>query len=290
MNLQVSGIAETVYSIAKHHPRTDPADFTGMTKLVTGIRTEVRRHNRSGLTKKNHRKLAQFDAPRNRDGILLLPQKLHRTAVSGRLSGHFSRQRAAALMMTAVSVELLLMCPMRVSNLASLDLKTHIRRSHTGRMITTHIYIPANETKNEADIHFELPNSTAQMLEEYIEQFRPDLPGAANSSLLFPGRNGGRKRSGQFWLMITTAGRQYIGVEINPHLFRHLAAKLYLDEHPGGYEVVRRTLAHNSMDTTSKFYAGQETGRSIRHYDQTILKLRDDASGRPTNAGSRRRK
>jgi integrase len=90
--------------------------------------------------------------------------------------------------------------------------------------------------------------------------------------------------------MITEAGRQYLGVEINPHLFRHLAAKLYLDEHPGGYEVVRRTLGHNSLDTTSKFYAGQEAGRSIRHYDRTILKLRDEASGRPQSAGPRRRK
>jgi integrase len=90
--------------------------------------------------------------------------------------------------------------------------------------------------------------------------------------------------------MISEAGRQYLGVEINPHLFRHLAAKLYLDEHPGGYEVVRRTLGHTSLDTTSRFYAGQETGRSIRHFDRTILKLREQASGRPQNCGPRRRK
>jgi site-specific recombinase XerD len=193
-------------------------------------------------------------------------------------------------MMTAVSIEILLMCPMRVSNLASLDLKRHVRRSHFKGVVSTHIYIPAEETKNEVEIHCELPHASARMLEEFIERFRPDLPGSSKSSLLFPSRTGARKRSAEFWLMITTAGRQYLGVEINPHLFRHLAAKLYLDEHPGGYEVVRRTLAHNSMDTTSSFYAGQETGRSIRHYDRTILKLRDEALGRPQNAGSRRRR
>lgn len=285
---QVLGIAETIYAIAKHHPHTDSVEFKEMTKLINGLRSKRRSSGQPGLTEKNHRRLAQFDAPRNRDGILLLPQKLHRTAVSGRSSGHFSRERAAALMVTAVSIEILLMCPIRATNLASLDLKRHVRRTHDGGRMTTHIFIPANETKNNVEIHCELPNSSARMIEEYIEQFRPDVPGAAGSSLLFPGRDGAARSYKQFWKMISEAGRQYLGVEINPHLFRHLAAKLYLDEHPGGYEVVRRTLAHNSLDTTSKFYAGQETGRSIRHYDRTILKLREEALGRPQSAGSRR--
>jgi integrase len=287
---QVLGIAETIYATAKHHPQTDLVEFEEMTKRINGLRSNRRKSGQSGLTEKNHRRLAQFDAPRNRDGILLLPQKLWRTAAQSRSSGHFSGERAAAAMMTAVSIELLLMCPMRVSNLASLDLKIHVRRTPDRGGVTTHIYIPRHETKNGVEINFELPASSARMLEEYIEYFRPGFPGAKDSSLLFPGRNGSRRRSSQFWKMITEAGRQYLGVEINPHLFRHLAAKLYLDEHPGGYEVVRRTLGHNSLDTTSKFYAGQEAGRSIRHYDRTILKLRDEASGRPQSAGPRRRK
>jgi site-specific recombinase XerD len=167
----------------------------------------------------------------------------------------------------------------------SLASKLHIRPQRGN--ITTHIYISAAETKNNVEIHFELPGPCARMLEEFIQQFRPDLPGAAKSSLLFSNRDGRVKRSGTFWDMISSAGRTYLGVEINPHLFRHLAAKVYLDEHPGGYEVVRRALAHNSLDTTSKFYAGQETGRAIRHYDRAILKLRDEAAVRPRNPRTR---
>jgi integrase len=281
---QVAGIGETVYAIAKHSPQTDPVALKEMTKVINGLRRHMKK---SGLTEKNHRKLAQFDAPQNRDGILLLPQRLHRIAVTNRASGHFSKQRAAGLMMTAVAVEILLMCPLRVGNLASLDLKTHIRRSHERGHVTTHIYIPAAEVKNKTEIHFELPGPSARMLEEFVEQFRPDLPGAATSTLLFPGKNGRAKRRSTFWEMISVAGRRYLGIEINPHLFRHLGAKLYLDEHPGSYEVMRRVLAHSSLDTTSKFYTGQETGRAIRHYDRSILKLRDEAGAQPRNPRGR---
>lgn len=286
MSVQLIGIAEAIYSTAKHDNRTDPIEFKKMTDFIN----ELRRHRKKGMTEKNHRRLSQFDAPRNRDGILLLPQKLWRMAAHGRSSGHFSAERAAAMMMTAVAIELLLMCPMRVSNLASLDLGFHIRREHDRGRVTTHIYIPEHETKNNVEVHCELPLSSSRMLEDYIEHFRPLFPGAECCSLLFPGRKGTRRRSSQFWQAIHEAGRQFLGVEINPHLFRHLAAKFYLDEKPGGYEVVRRTLGHTSMDTTSKFYAGQETGRSLRHYDRTILKLREEASGRPQNAGPGSRK
>jgi integrase len=81
-----------------------------------------------------------------------------------------------------------------------------------------------------------------------------------------------------------------VGVKLNLHLFRHIAAKFYLDENPGGYEVVRRALGHDSMNTTSRFYAGQETGRSIKHYDRVILKLQSEALQRPRNPGPRSRK
>src|SRR6202035_1005365 len=181
-----------------HHPQTDLVEFEEMTKRINGLRSNRRKSGQSGLTEKNHRRLAQFDAPRNRDGILLLPQKLWRRGAQSRSSGHFSGERAAAAMMTAVSIELLLMCPMRVSNLASLDLKIHVRRTHDRGGVTTHIYVPGHETKNGVEINFELPASSARMLEEYIEYFRPEFPGAKGSSLLFPGRNGSRRRSSQF--------------------------------------------------------------------------------------------
>jgi hypothetical protein len=69
-------------------------------------------------------------------------------------------------------------------------------------------------------------------------------------------------------------------LRVNPHLFRHIGAKSFLDAHPGQHEVTRRVLAHRSIETTIAFYTGCETAAAVRHYDETILKLRHTGSGR----------
>ena len=57
---------------------------------------------------------------------------------------------------------------------------------------------------------------------------------------------------------------------MNPHLFRHVMAKIYLDANPGEYEVVRRVLAHRSIDTTTRYYLWDRDwggGSSFRQRD-----------------------
>jgi site-specific recombinase XerD len=61
---------------------------------------------------------------------------------------------------------------------------------------------------------------------------------------------------------------------VHPHLFRHIGAKLFLDDNPGAYEVVRRVLGHRAIATTTNFYTGLETAAAVRHFDATILNLR----------------
>jgi integrase len=283
---QVLGVADAVYAVAKRDPTTDEVELDKLKKRLEKLRRELRR---PGLSKRNIDKLAQFDVRRNRDAILQLPQRLRAIVKAERASGHFSRERAASLMLVAATVELLLMCPMRISNLASLDLEKHVKRTSTAKSISVHLHIPDTETKNGVEIHCQLPEQSARLLEEYINDYRPDLLHGP-STLLFPARNGGPRAPATFYISISRAVRRYAGVEMNPHLFRHLAAKFYLDENPGGYEVVRRTLGHKSMNTTVQFYAGQETLRTFRHYDEVIVGKRGEGLGPLRVASSRRRK
>jgi integrase len=67
-------------------------------------------------------------------------------------------------------------------------------------------------------------------------------------------------------------------LRVHPHLFRHIAAKLFLDGNPGSYEIIRRVLGHRSIDTTTGFYTGLETAAAVRHFDKTILNLRREGS------------
>jgi len=80
--------------------------------------------------------------------------------------------------------------------------------------------------------------------------------------------------------LITRTVHRYTGMRVHPHLFRHAAAKLYLEVSPGQYENVRRALAHRSITTTVTFYTGSEVAAAVRHFDETILKLRKEASAK----------
>ncbi len=69
---------------------------------------------------------------------------------------------------------------------------------------------------------------------------------------------------------------------------RHLGAKLFLDQEPGLYEVVRRVLGHRSIDTTTASYTGFETKAAALYFDEVIERLRRSAL--PTRIRHRRKK
>ena len=58
---------------------------------------------------------------------------------------------------------------------------------------------------------------------------------------------------------------------MNVHLFRHLAAKLYLDKHPGDYLTVSRLLGHKRIQTTIDFYTSFETVAAGRRFHETVM-------------------
>ena len=75
------------------------------------------------------------------------------------------------------------------------------------------------------------------------------------------------------------------GLHMNLHLFRHLAAKLYLRFDPGGIETVRQLLGHKTIKTTLKAYADFQTEPAFQRLEEALLDLYD----RPLKARSTRR-
>jgi integrase len=168
----------------------------------------------------------------------------------------------------AVALELLIMAPIRSKNLASLDIDRHLRPAGRKLMLT----IPADEVKNGVDLDFELPDQSANLICWYIKNVREAEPG---NSALFPSPEGGCKDKDTLAIQVMGTVKRYTGFTVNLHLFRHIAALIYLRLNPGGYEVVRRVLGHRRMDTTSNSYVGLEATAAARHFDAQILKLRN---------------
>ena len=84
------------------------------------------------------------------------------------------------------------------------------------------------------DFEAELPSSTVALLDLYLERYRPLLLDGP-SSWLFPGRQNGPKSEQAIRSQIQTCVATKCGVKVNPHLFRHIAAKIHLDSNPGAY-------------------------------------------------------
>ena len=143
----------------------------------------------------------------------------------------------------------------------------------SGRNGLLHIVIGGDETKNRDPQEFPIPPQSAALIDTYPLTHRGIFCGDTNSAL-FPGKNGGAKHANTLAEQIKAAVWTHAGLRWNPHLFRHAGAKLHLDENPGCYGIPRRVLGHRSDTTTTRFYAGQETAAAVRHFDQTILKLR----------------
>ena len=262
--VQIAQLAHLLRSIAKYHLEASSEVIAEYSRLVNRLTPE-----RHGMTDKNRDKLRQFEDPQNVHALLEYPS----TAVR-RLDGEKQKTRSQAVQcQIALAVEMLLMMPIRMGNLVSLNIETHLHRSR-GKGDEVHLVIPGEEVKNKEPLEFRFPVETLSLLDLYLKEYRPlllDKP----SSWLFPGRGGAHKVRSVLSNQISRHIQKATGLNVNPHLFRHLAAKLYLDENPGGYEVVRRLLAHRSMQTTINAYAGLETKSAAAHFDQTILDIRD---------------
>lgn len=280
VSVQMDGIATMVITMAKHRLKFRKAKLKQLKQLTRKVRNKPK-----GLTDKNRALLRQFDDPRNVDAILLLPEQLLAEAQKSKAK----KLHAARLVRTALAVELLTMTTLRAGNLLTLHLDRHITKATPGANGTVHIVIPAEEVKNRKPLEFPLADSSVRLLNIYVAEYRSALA-PPNCRWLFPNKKGGHFDRKSFWATLRSVVRRYTGLTVTTHLFRHIGSKFFLGDHPGGFEVMRRTLGHSSLDTTTTFYTGLEAGEAVKLYDQTILKLRKDAQLRLRRGVRRRRR
>jgi integrase len=260
----IADLATTLKAVARHHVRVEPRHLDQMGSIIRRLAP-----GRGGLTESNRARLRPFDDRGNVAALLKLPDELMRQA-----RRHRNLQRGAVRAQMAVAIEILLMAPIRMSNLVKIDIERNLVRPGQGRAL--HIVIAAEEVKNQEPLDYPLPPESVELLERYIRDFRSHLTSRENTAL-FPGVAGGPKNQAFVGEQISRTIRADTGLRVHPHLFRHIAAKLFLDANPGAYEVVRRVLGHRSIDTTTFFYTGLETPAAVRHFDKTILHLRKES-------------
>ena len=263
-------------TMAKRWVQVEPAHAEQLKLLLTSVGKSIGGKKR-GLTEKNKARLAQFDSENDEmvNALLNLPQRIVSKLPLNRPPTHDEALAAQ----TALAIEILEVIPLRVQNLAGLDFERHIIRGRDG---SARLCIASGEVKNGFDIEAPLPKSTVELLDLYLMHFRPKLKNA-NTAWLFPGRDASRPKCvQQLRKQIQDTLTRDLGIEFNPHLFRHFAAMIFLRANPGQYGVVQLLLGHKSIETTMAFYCGFEASAAVRQYDQHVLLRRSGA----LNAGA----
>lgn len=228
-----------------------------------------------GMTGKNRERLRQLRGDQALRAFLCLGDRIRKEARQPK-----SERKRLLSIQTALVHDLLLVAPMRFGNLAALHLQRNLRFAGPGRSGRVLIVLAASQVKNGVDLEFELPPSTAELLRGYLERVRPGLLRGDDDGWLFPGeRAGEHKHQVSLSDQLKRTVKRLTGFTINPHLYRHLAATLFLQRKPGEYETVRQLLGHTSLETTMTFYADMEREMASRRYGQEILEYRLQTSG-----------
>jgi len=177
--------------------------------------------------------------------------------------------KAAVSAQLAVAIAILTFAPIRLGNLASIDLEQNLIKP--GGLNTPYwLVFPDYDVKNRIDLNFKFDQPLIDLIDEYVHNFRPALLRGTNTPLLFPGEVGQPKHRLQFSKQITVRIQKAIGLRITVHQFRHAAAAIYLKHRPGDYETIRRLLGHRSIQTTVRFYCGLQTLEATQQFGKLI--------------------
>lgn len=248
----ISETGQLLSGIARRYVKLSPEEQ----KHVDMLAQRVAMKPQHGLTEKNRARLRPLHDPATRRRLLTLPEQLFAQADQ---KNDF--QSAALLRELAVAVGILLYCPIRVKNLASIHLERNLQLPGGGRSF---LVFTGPEVKNRHPIELELPKRVADLIDRHCATRSPWLCTPA-SPWLFPARQSqGPMDPNTLSRSIFRIIRKSTGLDVNAHLFRHLAAMLYLQAHPGEYEAVRRLLGHTQLSRTLNFYAGFEAGTATQ--------------------------
>jgi integrase len=269
VNEQIYQIVYRVRRIAAHAGLPE-ADLARLDDILASIKRRYPAER--GLTAKNRRLLEHLDDPAFVDRLVTLPSRLMQVA-----KRKTNRRHAASCAREAIAVELLLTCSMRLGNLVELRVGESIRRFSEGHEARWVIDIPAEKVKNRQPLRYVLLPETGQLIEWYLAHGHGYWCGSG-SPWLFPKRRGGHVDPHFLSAQIARRTRQYVGVPITCHQFRHLAAELYLQQDPTGIGVVSQHLGHRKFDTTKTYYAREQTRVATQRYQEVLTRRRAKAS------------
>jgi integrase len=267
-------LGKALIQIAHEWVKVDDQHFTELKRLIGKMPVPV-----SALTTKNRRAMRQFDDPAVLRRLYRLPERLWIEARRDKKPNFRTLAKAQA----ALAIAILSYMPLRPQNLATLEFDTHVFLREGGRAIST-LELPAHEVKNAMEAAYDIPPRVAKLLVEYRDRFAPKVIGH-RPTRLFVNIDGTPKNQATVASLVISFVRKRAGIVLTPHQFRHLCAKVMIDDGEE-YETLRQVLRHRSTRTTVGAYAGIDCRRAARRHQYLVEQAL--AAETPTRRSNRR--
>ncbi|OYV61964.1 MAG: hypothetical protein B7X01_01835 [Acidiphilium sp. 21-62-4] len=252
-------IASNLRTIAAQIGELSDSDLAQVRKLAA--RVPKARH---GFPKKTRERLAAFDDERVLRDFYKLPQVLWREAMEFAKTGKVRQARAKAKY--GIALGLLLIKPLRVGELASLEFRGDFRRDREGHIVG--LLVPGERTKTGVPIEAVFDATFGRRIAEYFERFLQPVEHA--TIFMFPNQNADHVTGAALSQGLAREVRLHLGITFNTHIVRALIATIILDADPNAIAVAQRMLEHTHVDTTTRHY-GMLRGRGAQRQYENIL-------------------
>lgn len=177
-------------------------------------------------------------------------------------------------------VALLAARPIRLKNLAMIELGRHLTKNGGVYWLR----FSAEETKTHCSLEFPLPEDLTAAMDRYLKEIRPRLLGGQQSAYLWISYLGVPLHVQTVHERIKLTTKNYLGLAINPHNFRHAAATSIAERSPAEAGIIRSILGHNTLDSSISSYNKARGRDAARAMADMIAKLRGRARLRSARA------
>jgi hypothetical protein len=250
-------LAITLKSMARHQLHLGEEHLGRMGRICSNYNVE-------GAVSKSRERLKNFEDEKLLGAFLHLPDRLLKEASRPGTSPRTSR----ILAQVAIAIEIELHAPLRLSNLAALNIPGNIQSVIVGGQLRWIIRFDRHETKNRSSLTYELPAAAVRKILHAFSFYEQ------TDGWLFPGEKGLHKQSSLLGLQIKQTVERRLGIPFNVHLIRGLVATMQIREHDNGMEYARAMLADRSDRVIREHYTSTAEQHLIRKGQDTIQRVR----------------
>lgn len=191
-----------------------------------------------------------------------------------------SRVRALSAYRDGLIIALLAMRPVRLSNLACIEIDRHLKRYGERYWLI----FTASEVKNRRPLEFPLPAELTARIDHYLNVIRPALLEQSGrwkrkaADALWASSHGGSLRAGRIKEIVPKRIAARFGTPMNVHLFRDAAATFIATVDPVHVGIITTILGHNSALTAERYYNQATSLTAARRLEAVWLPYRSQLS------------